>query len=98
MGEISRLRLRVTKRAASQIDRALAYVAAESPHGAARVSERIRAILDLLTERPFAGQATSKPPVRRISVWPFPYLIDYRADEAELVVLRFRHAARRPPT
>ncbi|MDI3564507.1 hypothetical protein OWC48_29335 [Bradyrhizobium sp. Arg816] len=28
---------------------------------------------------------------------PYPYLIDYRVTETEIVIMRFRHAARRPP-
>jgi toxin ParE1/3/4 len=50
----------------------------------------------LLQERPYAGRATSRPGVRRLPTNPYPYLIDYRVGENEIVVLRFRHSVRRP--
>lgn len=36
------------------------------------------------------------PNVRRVSLTPYPYQIDYVAGDDEIVVQRFRHAARRP--
>jgi toxin ParE1/3/4 len=88
--------LRYTSRAAAQIDAALSHLAEHSPQGARSVRARLLAILTLLQEHPFAGRPTSHPPVRRIAVTPYPYLLDYRASESEIVILRFRHAARRP--
>ena len=41
------MRLRYTKRAARQIDKALDYVSERSPQGAARVQERLVAVLTL---------------------------------------------------
>ena len=96
MGETLRLRLRFTKRAAAQIDAALAYLGERSPHGADNVGERIRALLALLTEYPKAGRLTTRAGIRRLPANPYPYLIDYRADDTEIVVLRFRHATRVP--
>jgi toxin ParE1/3/4 len=86
--------LRYTARAAAQIDAALAYVAARSPQGARRIRARIEAMGALLQEHPFAGHRTSNPRVRRIVVTPYPYLLDYHATASEIVILRFRHAAR----
>lgn len=68
------MRLHVTKRAATQIERALDYIEAESPQGANRMRERIQALFHLLAEHPYAGQATDLPGVRRLSVSPYPYL------------------------
>lgn len=96
MGAVRRVKLRVTKRAGGQIDAALQFVARESPADAAKVAVRLRAVLELLLERPLAGRATSKPPIRRIFLTPYPYLIDYRPSDDEIVVLRFRHTSRRP--
>jgi toxin ParE1/3/4 len=90
------MQLRFTARAAAQIDAALAHVAAKSPRGASNVRSRLLAILRLLQERPLAGHRTSNPLVRRIAVTPYPYLLDYRTTDSEIVILRFRHAARRP--
>lgn len=53
-------------------------------------------MLSVLLEQPFAGQATNRQGVRRIVLTPYPYLIFYRVTDSEIVVLRFRHAARKP--
>ncbi|CCJ06377.1 type II toxin-antitoxin system RelE/ParE family toxin [Methylocystis sp. SC2] len=89
--------LRYTPRSVAQIDRALAYVAAESPRGASNIRARVLTILTMLRERPAAGRPTSRALVRRVVVTPYPYVLDYRVTATEIVVLRFRPAARRPP-
>jgi plasmid stabilization system protein ParE len=88
--------VRYTRRALTQIDDVLTYIEARSPRGALNVRDRILALVTLLQERPYAGRATSRPNVRRLPTNPYPYLIDYRVDENEIVIMRFRHAARRP--
>lgn len=90
------MRLRYTKRAAGQIDKALDYVAEKSPQGVARVRERLLAVVTLLQIHPHAGRATSRAGVRRFGLAPYPYFIDYRVVGDDLIVMRFRHAARRP--
>lgn len=90
------MRVRFSTRAAAQIDKALAFVAAQSPQGAASIRERIEATAALLQAHPFMGQRTSAAGVRRIVVTPYPYVLFYRATATEIIVLRFRHAARRP--
>lgn len=90
------MQLRYTRRAVAQIDTALARVAAQSPQGARNIRARLLTLLTILQEHPAAGRPTSNPLVRRVVVTPYPYLLDYRATASEIVVLRFRHAARRP--
>ena len=91
------MRVRFLARTSAQIDKALAYVSVRSPQGAANIRARIQAAAAFLQEQPLAGQRTSDPKVRRVVSSPFPYLIFYRVTATEIVVLRFRHAARRPP-
>ena len=50
----------------------------------------------MLLDYPNAGQATSRQGVRRVILTPYPYVIFYRVTAAEIVVMRFRHAARKP--
>ncbi|WOH79269.1 type II toxin-antitoxin system RelE/ParE family toxin [Bradyrhizobium sp. BEA-2-5] len=88
--------LRYTRRALVKIDRALAYIEARSPQGAVHVRDRILTLVTLLHEQPRAGRPTSRPGVRRLSATPYPYLIDYRVTPTEIIIMRFRHAARRP--
>ena len=89
------MKLSVTRRAATQIERALDYIEAESPQGANRMRERIRTLFLLLAQHPYAGQATDLPGVRRLSVSPYSYLIFYRVTDDEVIVQRIRHTTRR---
>jgi toxin ParE1/3/4 len=88
--------VRYTRRALAQIDKALTYVEAQSPQRAGRLRDRIVALVTLLQEQPYAGRTTTRPNVRRISTIPYPYLIDYRVTANDIIIMRFRHAARRP--
>jgi plasmid stabilization system protein ParE len=74
----------------------LTYIEARSPQGAVRLRDRIVALVTLLQEQPFAGRPTTRPNVRRLPANPYPYLIDYRVNANEIIIMRFRHAARRP--
>ena len=91
------MKVRYTKRALAQIDQILTYIEAHSPQGAGHVRGRIVALIALLETYPHAGRTTTRAYVRRLPVNPYPYLIDYRVTETEIVIMRFRHAARRPP-
>ena len=90
------MKLRYTKRAAAQIAAALDYVAAQSPQCAERIRDRLEVVLLFLQDHPQAGRPTTRPGVRRLVTRPYPYLIDYRVTESEIIVQRFRHTARRP--
>jgi plasmid stabilization system protein ParE len=61
------VRLRVTRRAATQIERALDYIEAESPQGANRMRERIATLF------PFAGRASLRGPSDRLSRREAPF-------------------------
>jgi toxin ParE1/3/4 len=90
------LKLRFTIRAKTQITAALDYVAAGSPRSAARIRDRLEEITTLLETYPYAGHETIRPGVRRLATIPYSYLIDYRVTSSEVIVMRFRHAARKP--
>jgi toxin ParE1/3/4 len=90
------VRLRVTRRAATQIEKALDHIEADSPQGANHVRERIQTLFRLLAQHPYAGQATDLPGVRRLTLSPYPYLIFYRVIDSEVIVQRMRHTSRRP--
>ncbi|MGC2082359.1 MAG: type II toxin-antitoxin system RelE/ParE family toxin [Bradyrhizobium sp.] len=59
------MRLRYSRTALRQLDRALSYVAARSPAGAAKIEVRIAAIIALLEVQPHAGLKTRISGVRR---------------------------------
>ena len=90
------MKLRYTRTALLQIDKALDYIRERSPQGAARINERIVVAVNLVLDHPKAGQRTNRPEVRRVVLKPYPYVIFYRVTETEIIVLRFRHTARKP--
>lgn len=90
------MRLRYTRTALRQIETILTYVADRSPQGAERLQARILASVGLVLEHPYAGQATSRPSTRRMVLTPYPYVLFYRVMADEVVVMRLRHAARKP--
>jgi toxin ParE1/3/4 len=51
-------------------------------------------LLALLEGQPEMGRITDEPGVRRITLTPFPYVLDYRVTTKEIIVMRFRHGAR----
>jgi toxin ParE1/3/4 len=90
------VKLRYTRRAAAELEEILAYIEERSPVGARHVQARIKAITDLLSQHPKAGQLTSNGRLRRIIASPYPYLIFYEVTEDHIVIHGLRHAARRP--
>jgi toxin ParE1/3/4 len=90
------VKLRFTKRASRQIEKALDYIAEKSPQGAARVGAQIQAVALLLSQHPYAGHATSRIGIRRINISPYPYLIFYRVTDDEVIIQRLYHTSRNP--
>ncbi|MGD9540236.1 type II toxin-antitoxin system RelE/ParE family toxin [Methylocystis sp.] len=89
------MKLRYTLRAAAELDEILSFIDARSPQGALRIKARIQAMTALLLEHPQAGHLTSKNGLRRLVVYPYPYLIFYSAMETEVIIHGIRHGARR---
>ncbi|TXN19293.1 MULTISPECIES: type II toxin-antitoxin system RelE/ParE family toxin [Methylobacterium] len=92
------MKLRIQKHALRQIDRILSDISTVSPQGASRVEARISEIFILIRQHSQAGKRTTIARVRRVFLTPYPYLIDYFVGDDEIVVQRFRHAARNPVT
>jgi toxin ParE1/3/4 len=90
------LKLSYSERAAHQIEAALDYIAERSPRGAKLVQQRLLRVERLLQNHPHIGHATSRSHIRRLALTSHPYLIDYLLADDEIIVLRFRHSARRP--
>ncbi|KQT84005.1 type II toxin-antitoxin system RelE/ParE family toxin [Aurantimonas sp. Leaf443] len=90
------MRLRYQKRALKPIETALTFVAHRSPQGAAHIEASLSAAIGLISRHPHCGRKTPIPGVRRFYLTPYPYFFNYFAGEEEIVVQRFRHAARKP--
>ncbi|MFZ3180227.1 MAG: type II toxin-antitoxin system RelE/ParE family toxin [Methylocystis silviterrae] len=90
------MKLRYTLRAATELEEVLSFIDERSPQGARGVKSRIQAMTALLLQHPQAGHLTSKSGIRRMVVYPYPYLIFYRPTETEIIIHGIRHSARRP--
>ena len=90
------MRLRYTLPALADLKSILDYVVDRSPQGAARIHTRIRAVTGLLLRYPLAGAMTDDPTIRRMTTTPYPYLIFYEANDAEIIIHAVRHGARDP--
>jgi len=90
------VKLRYTRRAADELAKVLDYIDERSPQGANRVKLRILEMTTLLLQHPQVGTLTTKRRLRRIVVYPYPYLIFYQATETEIIVHGIRDSARSP--
>lgn len=98
MGEARSVRVRYTRTVLRQIDAAVAHLNAQNPQAASGLEERILAVIALLQTHPRSARETSRSNIRRFPLGSYPYLLDYSADEDEIVLRRFRQASRRPLT
>jgi plasmid stabilization system protein ParE len=74
----------------------LTFIDRQSPQGAQRVKTRILATIELVLQYPDCGRLTNKSGLRRVSAYPYPYVIFYRASSTDIVIHAIRHAARDP--
>ena len=58
---------------------------------------RILGAVETLTQFPFRGRAGRLPDSRELVVARTPYVVVYRVDGDEVVILRVRHGAQRWP-
>ncbi len=90
------MRIRYTETALRELDEILAYIADRNSTAAAAVRTRIERLTGQLSNFPYMAQETERAGVRRLPLGNYPYVIFYIVDGDEAVILRIRHAARRP--
>lgn len=91
------VKLRYTRRAAVELDEILSFIDERSPQGARSVKARIQAMATLLLQHPQAGHLTSKSGLRRMVVYPYPYLIFYRVTGTRSSFTAYATAPAAPP-
>ncbi|WP_456762158.1 type II toxin-antitoxin system RelE/ParE family toxin [Bradyrhizobium sp. USDA 4011] len=96
MDKARAVNVRYTQPALVQIDQALSYVEARSPQGQSTFTTASWILSRCCRNNPARGARQAVPGVRRLPATPYPYLIDYRVTPTEIIIMRFRHAARRP--
>ena len=92
------MRLRYAPEARQDIRAILAHIRKESPQGATRVGQRIADVARLVADQPGAGTMTDSPPMRRMPIRPFPYVLFFEPHGSDIVIVGVRHGARDPET
>jgi toxin ParE1/3/4 len=72
------------------------YLLQRSPSGAANVLAAIKSSIEVLEAFPEIGRVVDDAGHRRLAVARFPYVIFYRIEGTEVVILHIRHTSRRP--
>lgn len=70
----------------------------DSPRAAALMVRRIREAAQMLVEFPALGRPGRVRTTRELVVDGTPYVLPYRVGEAEIVILRVYHGARKWPS
>jgi len=91
------VRLRFTARAIRQFGSIADYIAKDNPAAALSVGWRVMAACRQLTEFPAMGREGARKRTREFVVSGLPYLIVYRVDAEEIVILGIYHGAQRRP-
>lgn len=86
-----------TRLALADLAEARAYIAADSPGAAANLARRVLEAVAVLSEFPDAGRMGRYQGTREFGVAGTPYLIVYRAQQADVVILRVLHGRRQWP-
>ncbi|MGD0432596.1 MAG: type II toxin-antitoxin system RelE/ParE family toxin [Acetobacteraceae bacterium] len=86
-----------TLTAARGIQRAYDYLADFNPRAAMRLAESLRAEGNSMVDFPQRGRPVRGTNMREL-VTRYRYIIRYRVEGSDVVILRIRHTARRPIT
>jgi toxin ParE1/3/4 len=73
-----------------------AYLHKRNPSGAGNVLGAIKSSIETLGFFPQIGRLVDDAGHRRVPVMRYPYLIFYRIEADELLILHVRHTSRRP--
>jgi toxin ParE1/3/4 len=90
------VKLRYTRRAASDLEAIAGYLNQHSPRGAVSVRRALETSLVNISAFPKLGRSQSADGVRKVATRRYPYLIYYSLDLVadEVIILTIQHAAR----
>jgi len=90
------MKVRYSSVALRQLDEIFDYISQDNLEAAHRVKSHIVNSIHALSQFPLLGRPTDKENVRVLSITRYPYITIYQTTEAEVIVIRIRHAARKP--
>jgi toxin ParE1/3/4 len=83
-------------RALRDLEAIAAYLIERSPSGTINVLGAIKSTIETLRFFPLIGRQVDEMGHRRLSVPRYPYIVFYRIDQGELIILHLRHTSRSP--
>jgi addiction module RelE/StbE family toxin len=83
-------------RAQDDLDEACSYIAADNPHAATRIENRIVETVSGLLAHPRKGRARPDGKARELVVPGAPYLVIYRIGDDTIEIMRVWHTSREP--
>lgn len=91
------MRLAWTERALAEIDEIFAYVAADTPAAAERLTLVIKTKAQLLLDHPEIGRPGRVDGTREFVMTGTPYILPYRVRDGRVEILAALHASRQWP-
>jgi toxin ParE1/3/4 len=91
------MKIRLSRRAFSDLEEIFSYIARDNPVAAAAVVDRVQVSIALLADFPDIGHLTDRADFRVLPAGRYPYLIFYEVASDAIVIHRVRHAARQQP-
>ena len=91
------MRVRWSRPALVDLRRVREYISQDSPTRAGTVVSRLRAAALGLEQFPRRGRPGDREGTRELVVARLPYIVVYRIDDDEIVILRVLHGAQRWP-
>lgn len=85
------------KRAISDRDAQLDYIAQDNPLAAVSQGDRIDAQVDVLLQHPQLGRPGRKPGTRELVISHTPFIVVYRIKGQRIELLRLLHGAQKWP-
>jgi toxin ParE1/3/4 len=80
--------------ARDDLDRQFEWIAKDRPRAAAAMRERVITAIDLLEAWPLLGRRSRKG-FRELPVARSPFIVIYRVEETEIVIVRVMHGAQK---
>lgn len=88
------MKLRYLPAAIDDLDAIRSHIEQDNADAAWMVAAFIRRSITILQDWPYSGRATELDGVRRQVVSNYPYVVYYRVDNDEVIILSVMHSAR----
>ena len=91
------MRVEWTKKALSNLDNAVEYIATDNPTAARKVAQKIWNTTQLLTKQPGLGRPGRVSGTRELVIAGLPYILPYVENDGIIVILRILHTSMKWP-